>query len=212
MNRKIGKIISGIIAGLAVSGLFFCGEVSAETRYISQKYSFSSNGRLSNPLQADFGSGNKKLLVEKKEMANDKSLLLVALAIDDDDVFALQLFDSKDYSIYKLKLRDNMREEIVVLGLGPITGKKVQLREVYIIAENEDGEIKAMPVKGFTPKFVLNAPLQLDKARNIILPTQVGEKTLVIGWNKADGDFAVVSGAVKSSASVEKDDGVFDEE
>lgn len=208
MKIKAGKILLILVVCFMFVTIFACGAF-AETRYIAQKYSFTANGSLNTALSADFGSGNKNLLVEKKELSNDKNILLVAMAIDDEDVFALQLFDSKDYSIYKLKLRDDMREEVVILGLGPVAGKRVQLRELYIIAEDDDGEIRAMQAKGFTPKNVLNSPLQLDKARSIVLPTQVGEKTLVISWSKAEQSFVVDGGL---SASVKKDDGVFDEE
>lgn len=213
MKKKLGTIILGLVISLVAYFLLTSMKASAETRHILQKYAFTAQGTLSNPLSVDFGSGQKNVLVEKKDLSTDKALLLFAFAIDEDEVFALQLFDSCNYSIYKTTMRDKAREEIVILGLGPIVGKKVQLREIFIIGEDDTGVTRAMPVKGFAPMNVLNSPMQLDRQSNIILPTQVGEKTLRIAWNAATNEFNVIEGGTttSSSQSVAKDESVFDE-
>lgn len=213
MKKKPSMIILGLCICLSMYFLATPVQVGAETRHILQKYAFTMQGTLSNPLSVDFGSGQKNILVEKKQLSPDKALLLFAFAVDEDDVFALQLFDSINYSIYKTTMRDKNREEIVILGLGPIVGKKVQLREIYIIGEDDTGVTKAMTVKGFAPVNVLNAPMQLDRQSNIILPTQVGEKTMRIAWNTASNEFNVIEGGTTatSSQSVAKDESVFDE-
>ena len=214
MNKKIRAIILATVLCLSFSLATF-SQVSAENRHILRKYSFNADGSLANRMAVDFGSGEKKIFAEKKQFDANKKFLLFAFAINEDEVFIKQLFDSRDYSLYKVSLRDSAREEIIVLGLGPIDNKKVQLKEVYIIGEDDTGTVKAMPVKGFVPVNVLNAPLQLNRANKIVFPTQVGEKTVEISWSAAGNEFVVGNALNTSSASsnaeIEKDDSVFEE-
>ena len=213
METKVNRTFGAFLICLVVYLLVTPVQVSAETRHILQKYAFTTQGILANELIADFGSGQKKILVEKKELSETISLLLFAFAEDEDDVFALQLFNSRNYSIYKTNLRGKNHDEVVILGLGAISGKRVQLREIFIIAEDEAGVTQAMPVKGFTPVNVLNAPMQLDINNNILLPTQVGEKILRIAWSDANSEFVVTEGgvAVVASQNITKDESVFEE-
>jgi hypothetical protein len=102
--------------------------------------------------------------------------------------------------------------------MGAVSGKKVQLREVYIIAEDKGGEIKAMTVKGFEPVNVLDSRLQIDGTRSIILSTEVGEGVLRISWDRVGDGFVVGKGVPASlpvtyeqPASVKKDNSVFNE-
>lgn len=206
MNRVI-KVLAFCLC-LGCSAL--AGSVYAENRHIMQKYAFTPQGALSTPLTVDFGSGQKNILIEKKDLSNEQKLLLLAFALDEDDVFALQLFASRDYSIYRTSLRDD-RQEIIVLGLGPVNGKKVQLKEMYIVGEDDAGAVTAMPVRGFVPVEVLNAPMNLDNNNSIVFPTQVGSKTLVVSWDKAGNAFVASGGNTVASADVKKDANVFNE-
>ncbi len=175
----------------------------AENRYLAQKYGFDATGSLTSPLVIDFGSGSKTAHVASRDLATNRKLLLIAFAMPEEKVFALQLFDSSAYSLYRVKLRDSKREEIVVMGLGPAGDKKVLLKELFIIAQDEAGELKAMSVKGFSPETVLNAPMQLDGNRNIVLHLGVSGKNMKIYWDAAAESFVSSNGVVKAEEKVD---------
>ena len=216
---------------LMVCLTFFSVSVYAESRYLPQKYVFDASGKLTSPLVADFGVQRKNVFIERTLITADKSLLLAAFPIDSENVFILKSTESRSYSVYKAKLRDNDREEVIILGLGPVNGKKIVLKEVYILAENDNAQVAVFRVKGFEETSVLNAPLQLNNNRSIVFPTEVGNKNLEIYWNPADGSFVanlsgvsnsvVASGTVNNnvvdnntgnkSSSQTRDDSVFDE-
>ncbi len=172
----------------------------AANRYIAQKYSFDATGALLTPLTADFGSVKKTAYVERKELSPDKRLLLVAYATGSDSVFAVQMFDSYNYSIYKVRLRDDKREEIVILGLGKPGEKRVPLQEIRIIGENTAGELVSFPVQGFQPAAVLNSPLQLDGDRVMRLSLGVNGKDIKIYWDAAAEAFVCANSAAPTQA------------
>lgn len=175
-----------------VAGLLFVASLNrvlAESRYLAQKYSFSATGSLVNPLELDFGGITKTIYMDKKQIEKDRALLLVAFPLNSTDIFAKQLFDSETYSIYKVRLRDNNKEELVILGLSESDSKKVKVTEIYIIGKDVYGGISAMSVKSFKPVTVLNTPLQLDGNRSIVLPLDGSGKLMRIYWDNVDGNF-----------------------
>ena len=200
-------------ASLAVNAV-----VSAESRYIAQKYSFDGKGVLSSTLTVKFGSETKTLYAEEIPQSGNSRLLLVAFPSGDGGVSVVRLSGSRAYSLYKVNLRDSSHEEVIILGLGAVNGRNVRLAEVVILGEDLAGPIRAMPVNGFLPLDVLNAPLQLDGRRDIILSAGAGRKELRIMWDGVNGEFftgertAVAKTAAPDEKPViKKDDSVFDE-
>lgn len=169
-----------------------------ESRYLAQKYSFGVTGSLVNPLVVDFGGTTKTIYMDKKQLEKDKALLLVGFVLNSEDMFVKQLFNSETYSVYKARLRDNNKEELIVLGISDSDNKKVKVTEICIIGKDAFGGISAMNVKGFTPVNVLNAPLQLDGNRNIILPLDDSGKLMRIYWDNSEGAF--VAGMLEDPA------------
>jgi hypothetical protein len=216
MCGKIGKIFSNLF--LIFTLLLATGaSASAASRYIVQKFSFDGRGFLTAPLTVDFGRETKNIHVEEITQSSNSRLLLIVFPSGDGDVTVLRLSGSRAYSLYKSNLRDNSREELIVLGLGAVEGKSVRLSEIAILGENQAGEIQLMPVNGFVPSDVLNAPLQLDGARDMILSAGAGGKELRIAWDNANGEF-VTGGktpagrtAPPPASAIKRDDGVFDE-
>ncbi len=197
-------------AALLVVGLIFMGfsgKGEAADRYLAHKYQFDATGALLTPLTADFGSYAKTAHVETKHLSSDRKLLLVAYYVK-DKIFALQMFNSREYSIYKAKLRDDSREEIVILGLGKEDGRRVQLNEICIIGENKDGVLEALPIKGFVSETVLNSHMQLDNTRSILMPLGVSGKNIKIYWDSAAGNFIFnnnYAGAPDNTSAVKTD-------
>ncbi|MDR2006222.1 MAG: hypothetical protein LBP78_03120 [Acidaminococcales bacterium] len=225
------KLFYGLL--FACAALFAAtAAVSAESRYIAQKYSFDGNGLLSSPLTVDFGGETKTLYAEEIAQNNNSRLLLIAFSTNGGGVSVVRLSGSRAYSLYKTNLRDSSREEVVILGLGAVTGRYVRLSEVVILGEDRTGTIKAIAVNGFSPLDVLNAPLQMDSRRDIVLSAGAGRKELRIRWDSVNEEFftgdrtpaatiatpaaAQTAPAEKPTASadrpvIKKDDGVFDE-
>jgi hypothetical protein len=218
MCGKIGKIFRNLFL---VSALLLAAgaPVSAASRYVVQKFSFDARGFLTAPLTVDFGRETKNLHVEEIPQGANSRLLLIVFPSGDGDVAVLRLSGSRAYSIYKANLRDNSREEVIVLGLGAAGDKSVRLSEIAILGENQAGAIQLMPVNGFVPSDVLNAPLQLDGARDIILSAGgTGGKELRIAWDSANGEFATGGrttvarpAPAPTAPGIKRDDGVFDE-
>lgn len=190
MLRKKDFIYFGV--AFLVAGLLFVfslNSVMAESRYLAQKYSFSATGSLVNPLEVDFGGITKTIYMDKKQIEKNRALLLVGFPTGVNDIFVKQLFDSETYSVYKVRLRDNSKEEIVVLGLSESDSRKVKLTEISIIGKDIYGGISAMSVKGFKPVTVLNTPLQLDGNRSIVLPLDGSGTVMRIYWDNTEGAF-----------------------
>lgn len=189
-----------------VAGLLFAislNRVLAESRYLAQKYSFSATGSLVNPLEVDFGGITKTIYMDKKQIEKNRALLLIGFPVNNDDIFAKQLFDSETYSIYKVRLRDNNKEEIIILGLSESDSRKVKVTEISIIGKDVYGGISAMSVKGFKPVNVLNTPLQLDGNRSIVLPLDGSGTVMRIYWDNAEGAF--VAGMSETGAKTTGD-------
>jgi hypothetical protein len=191
---------------------------AAESRYIAQKYSFDGKGFLSSPLTVDFGSQTKTLYVEEIPQSNNSRFLLIAFSADGGEVSVVRLSGSRSYSLYKANLRNASREEVIVLGLGAVNGKNVRLLEIVILGEDRAGTIKPMAVNGFLPLNVLNAPLQLDGRRGLVLSAGAGRKDLRIMWDGVNEEFFTGDQATAKPAApgekpaTTKDDGVFDEQ
>ncbi|MDR3349263.1 MAG: hypothetical protein LBO03_06635 [Acidaminococcales bacterium] len=222
MRKKLFYGLFFVCAAVFAAG----AAVSAESRYIAQKYSFGGNGLLTSPLTVDFGNEPKTLYAEEIAQSGNSRLLLIAFPSGDGGVSVVRLSGSRSYSLYKANLRDNSHEEVIILGLGAVSGRYVRLAEVVILGKDRDGTIRAIAVNGFSPLDVLNAPLQMDGRRGIVLSAGAGRKELRIMWDGVNeefftGDRAAVADTTAPAAAatapdsgkpaIKKDDGVFDE-
>lgn len=143
----------------------------AEARFLLSKQVFTANGTLKQDIVADFdSSGGKNIFAETKPLSQDRTALVLAVTGNTGDAWALQLVDSVSYVFYKTRLRDEVHEELVVMGLGRERGTSITVKEVAIIGTDDNGTVGLLPLQGFNAVDILNAPLQQNTQRQVLLP------------------------------------------
>lgn len=179
-----------VATGLVASLLLFAlpALAAAEAKFLLEKQVFLPSGGLKQPLTVDFdGSGDKPVFAETKPIASERAALVLAWGGPDGDALALQLLNSTTYVCYKTRLRDEVHEELVVLGLGRERGISVELKEIAVLGAQEDGTIGLLPLVGFAPVDYYNAPLQQNTKRQILFPLSAksGKAPALLFWEPA---------------------------
>lgn len=147
----------------------------AEARFLLARQGFAADGTLKQGIVADFdSSGGKNIFAETKNLSQDRAALVLAVTGNTGDAWALQLVDSVSYVFYKTRLRDEVHEELVVMGLGREHGTTVTIKELAVIGTDDNGTVGLLPLQGFVPVDILNAPLQQNTQRQVLLPLSDG--------------------------------------
>lgn len=151
----------------------------AANRYLVQGTRLSPTTAAMTPLSVEFDKGSP-LKVHLKRL-KDGSMLMVSIQ-KDETVFLEQFSDSSVYMGFKLNMRDQQRQELVVLGFSNITDNRQVLQEIKVIASDGFGNLKSYPVRDFTPTEILRIPLQVNE-KNALVVNQVGGTDMSIGWH-----------------------------
>ena len=181
---------TGLVIGLLLATM--PAIAAAEAKFLLNKQGFTAAGALKQTVTADFdGSGGKTVFAETKLLSPDRSALVLAVAENSGEAWALQLVDSASYVLYKTRLRDEVHEELVVLGLGREHGASVALKEVAVIGADDNGVIGLLPVSSFAAVDMLNAPLQQNTQRQILLPlsAESGRAPALLFWEPSKQAF-----------------------
>lgn len=164
----------------------------AEARFLLAKQDFMANGTLKQGIVADFdSSGGKNIFAETKALSQDRAALVLAVTGNTGDAWALQLVDSVSYVLYKTRLRDEVHEELVVMGLGREHGAAVTIKELAVIGTDDNGTVGLLPLRDFAPVDILNAPLQQNTQRQVLLPLSDnhGLATAKLFWEPSKNAF-----------------------
>ena len=184
------NLAMGLVAGfllLAVPAM-----AGAEARFLLTKQNMGISSGVKPGLVADFdSSGGKNIFAETKVLSPERMSLVLALTGSSGDAWAVQFVDSNSYVVYKTRLRDEVHEELIVMGLGRERGTSVNIKELAIIGADEGGVIGLLPLREFMPVDILNAPLQQNTQRQVLLPLSAdsGRAPAKLFWEPSKNAF-----------------------
>lgn len=187
------NLAMGLVAGfllLAVPAM-----AGAEARFLLTKQSMGISSGVKPGLVADFdSSGGKNIFAETKVLSPERMSLVLALTGSSGDAWAVQFVDSNSYVVYKTRLRDEVHEELIVMGLGREHGTSVTIKEMAIIGADEGGTIGLLPLRDFASVDILNAPLQQNTQRQVLLPLSAdsGRAPAKLIWEPSKNAFRFV--------------------
>ena len=187
------NLAMGLVAGfllLAVPAM-----AGAEARFLLTKQSMGISSGVKPGLVADFdSSGGKNIFAETKVLSSERMSLVLALTGSSGDAWAVQFVDSNSYVVYKTRLRDEVHEELIVMGLGREHGTSVTIKEMAIIGADEGGTIGLLPLRDFASVDILNAPLQQNTQRQVLLPLSAdsGRAPAKLIWEPSKNAFRFV--------------------
>lgn len=184
------NLAMGLVAGfllLAVPAM-----AGAEARFLLTKQNMGVSSGVKPGLTADFdSSGGKNIFAETKVLSPDRMSLVLAVTGNAGDAWAVQFVDSSSYVIYKTRLRDEVHEELIVMGLGRERGTSVNIKELAILGVDESGVVGLLSLRDFTPVDILNAPLQQTTQRQVLLPLSAdsGRAPAKLFWEPSKNAF-----------------------
>ena len=187
------NLAMGLVAGfllLAVPAM-----AGAEARFLLTKQNMGISSGIKPGLVADFdSSGGKNIFAETRVLSPERMSLVLALTGSSGDAWAVQFVDSNSYVVYKTRLRDEVHEELIVMGLGREHGTSVTIKEMAIIGADEGGTIGLLPLRDFASVDILNAPLQQNTQRQVLLPLSAdsGRAPAKLIWEPSKNAFRFV--------------------
>ncbi len=94
--------------------------------------------------------------------------------------------------MYKVGLRDNEHQELLILSYGKRGTGRTTLKGVDIIGVNDiTGQVTALPVEGFKEVTLFNSPLQVRPDKTVVLFRDKIQSMVSINWDKNKKQFNV---------------------
>ena len=166
--------------------------VTEAAQVFAQQYGFNNKGELQQPLMISFKAKEstqiKAVVSPLDELHN---ILLIAFP-EGREIFAVNLFKGYDYALYKVGLRDNEHQELLVLSYGKRGTGRTALKGVDIIGANDiTGQVVLLPVVGFKEVTLFNSPLQVRPDKTVVLFRDKIQSMVSISWDKSQKQFSV---------------------
>lgn len=167
-------------------------QVVEASQVFAQQYGFNTKGELQQPLMISFNlkeSTQIKAVVSPLDELHN--ILLIAFP-EGREIFAVNLFKGYDYALYKVGLRDNEHQELLILSYGKRGTGRTALKGVDIIGVTDvTGQVAVLPVVGFKEVTLFNSPLQVRPDKTVVLFRDKIQSIVSISWDKNQKQFNV---------------------
>jgi hypothetical protein len=181
-------VLGALFLGLAVPAL----PVMAASQVFAQQYGFNAKGELQQPLMITFKIKEKTSIKAVVSPLDELHNMLLIAFPDGRDIFAANFAKGYDYALYKVELRDNGYQDLLVLSYGKHSTGRTLLKGVDIIGANDiTGKITLLPVAGFKEVTLFNSPLQVKPNGTVVLFRDKLQSLVTISWDKTQRQFNV---------------------
>lgn len=167
-------------------------QVTEASQVFAQQYGFNTKGELQQPLMISFKAKESTPIKAAVSPLDELHNILLIAFPEGREVFAVNLFKGYDYALYKVGLRDNEHQELLILSYGKRGTGRTTLRGVDIIGVNDiTGQVVSLPVVGFKEVTLFNSPLQVRPDKTVVLFRDKIQSMVSISWDKNQKQFNV---------------------
>ena len=167
-------------------------QVTEASQVFAQQYGFNTKGELQQPLMISFKAKESTPIKAAVSPLDELHNILLIAFPEGREVFAVNLFKGYDYALYKVGLRDNEHQELLILSYGKRGTGRTTLKGVDIIGVNDiTGQVVSLPVVGFKEVTLFNSPLQVRPDKTVVLFRDKIQSMVSISWDKNQKQFNV---------------------
>ena len=167
-------------------------QVTEASQVFAQQHGFNAKGELQQPLMISFKAKESTQIKATVSPLDELHNILLIAFLEGREVFAFNLFKGYDYALYKVGLRDNEHQELLILSYGKRGTGRTTLKGVDIIGVNDiTGQVTALPVVGFKEVTLFNSPLQVRPDKTVVLFRDKIQSMVSISWDKNKKQFNV---------------------
>jgi len=167
-------------------------QVTEASQVFAQQYGFNTKGELQQPLMISFKAKESTPIKAAVSPLDELHNILLIAFPEGREVFAVNLFKGYDYALYKVGLRDNEHQELLILSYGKRGTGRTTLKGVDIIGVNDiTGQVASLPVVGFKEVTLFNSPLQVRPDKTVVLFRDKIQSMVSISWDKNQKQFNV---------------------
>jgi len=180
----VGALVLGFVAPAL--------PVTASSQVFAQQHGFNAKGELQQPLMISFNAKEPKQIKAVVSPLDELHNILLIAFPDGRGIFAANVVKGYNYALYKVGLRDDVHQELLVLSYGKHGTGKTVLKGVDIIGANDiTGQIISFPVVGFKEVTLFNSPLQVRPDKTVMLFRDKIQSMVAISWDKNQKQFNV---------------------
>lgn len=180
--------VGALVLGFVVPTL----PVAEASQVFAQQYGFNTKGELQQPLMVSFNAKEQTQIKAVVSPLDELHNILLIAFPEGRGVFAVNLFKGYDYALYKVGLRDNEHQELLVLSHGKRGTGRTTLKGIDIIGANDiTGQIALLPVVGFKEVMLFNSPLQVRPDKTVVLFRDKIQSMVAISWDKNQKQFNI---------------------
>jgi len=166
--------------------------VMAASQVFAQQYGFNTKGEMQQPLMISFKPKEQTQITAKISPLDELHNILLIAFPNGRDIFAVNFVKGYGYALYKVGLRENGYQELLVLSYGKHGTGRTVLKGIDIIGANDvTGKTTIFPVAGFKEVTLFNSPLQVKPNGTVVLFRDKLQSLVTISWDKMHKQFNV---------------------